>query len=332
MTVIAITHAAEELGRFFHPFDLDRLHAAADVRVLGSNHAGLVLPHLADVDILLGSWGMPKLDTALLAAAPRLRAVCYAAGSVKGFVTPESYARNVLITTAMHANAVPVAQVTVALITLINKAWFTCLNLARRKGLEGRQEARHSAHPGNYRSTVVGIVGFGAIGRLVVAGCRALGLSVIVYDPYADPAAIRAAGAEPVSMLDCARRCHVFSLHAPNIPACHSMINAEVFAALPDGATFINTARGALVDEAALIRELETGRISAHLDVTHPEPPPADSPFWRLPNCFITPHRAGSTSSEVQRMGELAIDECLAVIHGLAPRFPVSEKMLETMA
>lgn len=332
MTVIAITHAEADLDRFFHPHDLARLRAAATVRVLGSNHSEVVLPQLGDVDILLGSWGMPKLDAALLAAAPRLRAVCYAAGSVKGFVTPEAYARGVLITTAMHANAVPVAQVTVALITLVNKGWFTCLDAARRAGQAGYQETRKLPHPGNFRATVVGIVGFGAIGRLVVAGCRELGVSVLVADPIADPAAIRAAGAEPVNLLECARRSHVLSLHAPNIPACAKMINADVFAAMPDGATFINTARGALVDEAALIAELETGRISAHLDVTHPEPAPADSPFWRLPNCYLTPHRAGSTSGEVQRMGELAINECLAVIAGKPPRFQVLESMLATMA
>lgn len=332
MTQVAITHAESELGRFFHPVDLARLRVAAEVRVLGSNQPSIVLPQLGDVDILLGSWGMPKLDATLLAAAPRLRAVCYAAGSVKGFVTPESYARGVLITTAMHANAVPVAQVTLALITLINKGWFRCLELARTEGLAGRKAARDLPHPGNFRSTVVGIVGFGAIGRLVVAGCRELGVTVLVADPYADPERIRAAGAEPVSLIDCARRSHVLSLHAPNIPACKHMINAEVLAALPDGATFVNTARGALVDEDALIAELRRGRITAHLDVTHPEPPPADSPFWQLPNCYITPHRAGSTSGEVQRMGELAIDECLAVITDQPPRFPVLESMLATMA
>jgi phosphoglycerate dehydrogenase-like enzyme len=332
MTVVAISHAENDLPRFFHPDDLARLRAATTVRVLGSNHAGVIAPQLGDVDILLSSWGMPKLDSDLLKAAPRLRAACYAAGSVKGFVTPESYARKVLITTAMHANAVPVAQVTLALITLANKAWFHCLDTIRGGGKDAFKTARESAHPGNYRATTVGIIGFGAIGRMVVEGCRALELRVLVYDPYADPAVVRAAGAEPVSLLACAKQGHVLSLHAPNIPACEGMINAEIFRAMPDGATFINTARGKLVDESALIAELQTGRISAHLDVTYPEPPVADSPLWALPNCYLTPHRAGSSSGEIQRMGSLAIDECLAVHEGRPAKYPVTEAMLATMA
>jgi phosphoglycerate dehydrogenase-like enzyme len=320
------------LGNFFHPKDLERLRAVAEVRVVGNAKETGFATRLADADILLGSWGMPKLDADVLSAAPRLRAVCYAAGSVKGFVTDASYARGITVTTAMHANAIPVAQWTVALITLINKGYFACRNLVTAKHAEGWRHADQDPYPGNYRAAVVGIVGFGAIGRLVVDGCRALGVTVLVADPIAKPAQIAALGAEHVSLLECARRSHVLSLHAPNIDACAGMMNAEVFAAMPDGAAFINTARGRIVDEAALIAELQRGRITAHLDVTHPEPAAADSPLWTLPNCHLTPHRAGSKASEIQRMGEYAIDDCLAIIAGRAPRYPVTQDMLATMA
>jgi phosphoglycerate dehydrogenase-like enzyme len=322
MTVIAITHQAQELPRFFTDGDLRRLHEAAEVRIVGPERAA-VLPQLADVDILLGSWGMLRLDAELLTAAPLLRAVCYAAGTVKGFVTPESYARGVLITTAMHANAVPVAEVTLALITLANKNWFTAQALMRQPG-------KHEiAHVGNF-GTTVGLIGYGAIARLVLTKLLAMELNVLVYDPHVRELP---AGAERVDdLVELARRCDVLSLHAPDIPATHGMCDAAFFAAMRDGATFINTARGRLVDEAAMLVELERGRIYAHLDVTHPEPPVADSPLYRLPNVWLTPHLAGSSSGEIRRMGRLAIEECLSVIGGQAPRFPVPHSMLATMA
>lgn len=332
MTVVAITHAESELPRYFLPEDLNRLRAAGTVRVLGNNKFAAIRDQLGDVDILLGSWGMPKLTSDLLAAAPKLRAVCYAAGSVKTFVTDESYARNVAITTAMHANAIPVAQWTVALITLVNKGYFAARRLVSQEGTTGWRHHEERPFPGNFRSTKVGIVGFGAIGRLVTQGCLDLGLSVLIADPVAKTADITAAGAQHLPLREVAQQSHVLSLHAPNIPACEGMINHDVFAAMPEGSTFINTARGKIVDEAALIAALQTGRIDAHLDVTFPEPPAVDSPLWSLPNCYLTPHRAGSAAAEICRMGAYAIDECLAVIHDKPMRFPVSQAMLATMA
>lgn len=328
--VVAITHAADKVGGHFREDDLARLRAVADVRILGSNQFGIIQPLLGDVDLLLGSWGVPKLTTELLAAAPRLKAVCYAAGSVKGFVTPEAYARGVIITTAMHANAIPVAQVTVALVTLANKSWFACQDAIRRLGRQGYLH-RDDRHPGNF-GTTVGIVGFGAIGRLVVADLVRMDLDVLVADPFAKEADVRALGARLAPLLEVAQRSAVLSIHAPDIPQCAKMINAEVLAAMPDGATLLNTARGRLIDEEALIAELRTGRITAHLDVTHPEPPAEGSELYKLPNCHLTPHRAGSSAREVQRMGRYAIDECIAIIEGREPRFRVLESMLATMA
>jgi len=332
MPIIAIAHPADRVACHYHADDLARLARQAEVRVLGTQDADAVARQLKDVDVLTGAWGMPPLTDRFLEQAPRLRAVCYAAGSVKRFVTPAVWSRGLIVTTAMHANAIPVAEVTVALITLINKNWFRCqrgVHADGRPGLDGREELRHR---GNFGGTTVGIVGFGAIGRLVVQRLRTLDVTVVVADPHADPAAVAAAGATLVDLVECARRSHVLSLHAPDIPACEHMIDARVLAALPDGATLINTARGRLVDEAALIAELSTGRIDAHLDVTHPEPPDADSPLWRLPNCWLTPHRAGSSGHELQRMGRSAVDACLAVLDGRDPPFRVHERILATSA
>ncbi|MFM2092432.1 MAG: hypothetical protein RLZZ127_2921, partial [Planctomycetota bacterium] len=108
--ILGISHNESDAAKFFTVDDLDRLRAAFEVRILGGAKSEGFRDRLADIEVLLGSWGVPKLDAGLLAAAPRLQAVCYAAGSVKGFVTPESYRRGVQVTTAMYANALPVVE------------------------------------------------------------------------------------------------------------------------------------------------------------------------------------------------------------------------------
>lgn len=324
MTVVGISHSQQELNRYFLDDDLARLRSMAQVRILGGNARELVLPQLHDIEILIGSWGMPRLDAELLRAAPKLKAICYAAGSVKGFVTPESYARDILVTTAAYANAVSVAEVTVALITLANKAWFQSHGDMRQG--KYRQDIPHC---GNFGSTI-GLIGLGAIGRLVASKLSQMDVTVLAYDPYARTIP---AGVECVDeLVSLARRSDVVSLHAADIPANEGMLDQRFFKAMRDQTTFINTARGRLVNERALIAELETGRLYAHLDVTFPEPPLPSSPLLRLPNVWLTPHISGSTHGEIRRMGRVAIEECLALLAGRPLRYQVHQEMLASMA
>jgi phosphoglycerate dehydrogenase-like enzyme len=111
-------------------------------------------------------------------------------------------------------------------------------------------------------------------------------------------------------------RVDVLSLHAPALASTHHMIGQAELAALPDHATLINTARGSLVDTSALEAECASGRINAILDVTDPEPLPAESPLYALPNVMITPHLAGSLGSEIYRMTDAALDELERYVTG----------------
>jgi phosphoglycerate dehydrogenase-like enzyme len=104
-----------------------------------------------------------------------------------------------------------------------------------------------------------------------------------------------------------ASQSRIFSLHAPDIPTTRGMVSAAVLAALPDGATLINTARGALVDQDALVRELASGRIRAALDVTEPDPLPAGHPLFALPNVYLTPHLAGAMGTEIRDLGRASV-------------------------
>jgi phosphoglycerate dehydrogenase-like enzyme len=116
----------------------------------------------------------------------------------------------------------------------------------------------------------------------------------------------------------------VLTLHVPALPATRHLIGAKELALLRDGATVINTARGSVIDTAALESECVSGRLDAILDVTEPEPLPADSPLYDLPNVMITPHIAGSLGSETRRMSESALDELERYLSGLPPRAPVT--------
>ena len=332
---IAITHREEQLKNHFSPADLDRLHAVADTFLVGTRD-DCDLSALKHADYLLGSWGMPTIDQKLLDAAPQLKAVCYAAGSIKYFVTPEAYQRDIVFTTAMHENAIPVAEWCHALIMMINKDFFGSLAVIREHGKAGFHNNDDSpvslSAPGNYDVTV-GLVSFGAVARELAKRLQPMDIEVIAYDPFASTDDMATYGVRKVdTLLEVAQTSRILSLHAPNIDACAGMINQEVLQAMPDGASFINTARGRIVNEDDLVAELKTGRIQAFLDVTFPEPPEEGHPFYSMPNCFLTPHRAGSFSNEIRRMGRHAIDECLRLINGEKALTAVSEAQLATMA
>lgn len=289
-----------------------------------------VLRRLADVEVLITGWGCPKLDAGVLHAAPRLRAALHAAGSVKGHLTEACWERDLLVTTAADANAVPVAEYTLAAILFAGKRIPTLAVLAQRH--PGEWAFRDSVpERSNFRRTV-GLIGFSRIGRRVAELLRPFDLDVLVADPYADPAAVAAAGAELVDLDAMLPRAQVLSVHAPSLRETRHLLDARRLALLPDYATIVNTARGALVDTAALTAECVTGRLYAVLDVVDPEPLPADSALFGLPNVMITPHVAGSLDTETRRMTELAIEELARYARGAPPIHPVRRTDLDRMA
>jgi phosphoglycerate dehydrogenase-like enzyme len=197
--------------------------------------------------------------------------------------------------------------------------------------------ARGSSHAlmdepiGNYRRAI-GIVGASRIGRKVINLLKGLDCNVLLYDPFVTRDDPIAAGVELVELDVLMARSDVVSLHAPSLPSTRGMIGAKQLKLMRDGATFINTARGALVDEAALIAELQTGRISAVIDVTDPEIPPPDSPLFELPNVLLTPHMAGAVGSERARLGRLVANEIERFIAGEPLQFAVEARLLERLA
>jgi phosphoglycerate dehydrogenase-like enzyme len=304
------------LGEVF-PLDLRRRLARVATLpggVLSSFGGGV----LADVEVLITGWGCPPIDAAALAAAPRLRAVVHAAGSVKGHVGPEVFDRGVSVSSAAAANAVPVAEYTVAMLVLAAK-WAPARARDYAGGGWSGDPVPGVPVPGErsglYGATV-GVVAASKIGRLVIERLRAMGARVLLSDPHVTPTAADRLGVTLAGLDELCRGSDLVTVHAPELPDTRGLFDDRRLGLLRDGATLINTARGALVDTAALTRHCATGRIHAVLDVTDPEPLPPGHPLLRLPNVLVTPHISGARGRELRRLGEFAAAEVERFVQG----------------
>jgi phosphoglycerate dehydrogenase-like enzyme len=284
---------------------------------------------LAEAEILVGHWGCPTLTGDVLDRAPNLRLFAYGAGTVKWQVTDAVWDRSIVVTSAAAANAVPVAEYAVAAILLANKGVFLVRELQRDPSTRLPLDLSRVGNCG----ARVGLVGASFVGRLVIEGLRNTDLEMSVYDPFLSTAEAGALGVEKVDDLDalCAS-VDLLSLHAPDVPATRGMIGAAQLALLHDGVTVLNTARPALIDQDALVAELEAGRLAAVLDVTEPDPLPEDHPLLRLSNVFVTPHVAGAMGNELRRLSELAVEEVERYVAGEPPRYPVVAADIDRIA
>ena len=285
----------------------------------------------ADTEYVFSTWGMPSFTEAeIKACLPSLKCVFYAAGSVQAFARPFLNC-GVKVFSAWAANAVPVAEYTVAQIILAGKDFFCQSRLLSGEDRVAA-DARRGSHIGNYHKKI-GLIGCGMIGSLVAEMLKAYDLEVLAFDPFMSPEKAERLGVTPCSLEDLFSSCSVVSNHLANNPQTQKMLTYKHFSSMLPYATFINTGRGAQVVEADLIKVLtERPDLVALLDVTDPEPSPAGHPFYRLPNCFVTPHIAGSLGCELTRMAEYMVTEYETFIKGEACRYEVTPTMLETMA
>ncbi|MGW7817506.1 hydroxyacid dehydrogenase [Streptomyces puniciscabiei] len=284
---------------------------------------------LASADVLITGWGCPHLDAGALAAVPRLRAVLHAAGSVRSLIGEAVWKHGVTVSSAVTGNALPVAEYTLAMILLAGKDAFE--HRERYGRAHTRPSPAETAGTGNFRRRV-GLVGASRVGRRLMELLRPFDLTVLLHDPCVSSADAAALGAELLPLEDLLRRSDIVSLHAPDIPETHHMLDRGRLALIPGGAVLINTARGALVDHEALTDELVSGRLRAVLDVTEPEPLPAGSPLYRLPNVFLTPHIAGSLGNELERLGTIVVTELERLAAGRPPLHEVRHADLGRVA
>lgn len=275
-----------------------------------------------DCDVIFSTWYMPQFSSEEVRTFfPRLKAIFYAAGTVKQFAEP-FLANGIRVFSAAKANGVPVAEFATAQIILANKGYFQAQRRFRwpiwRRGFKAVRSIAE-CHSGNYDKKV-GILGCGAIGSHVIRLLKPYDLSVMVYDPYLSQTKAMELGVSQASLKEIFSLCNVVSNHMPDIPETRGIINEELLQSMPKGATLINTGRGRQIDESALISVLKKRRdLTALLDVTVHEPPFPWSQLYWCKNIFMTPHIAGSLSDEVNRMIDFVYKSYLVFMNGGEP-------------
>jgi phosphoglycerate dehydrogenase-like enzyme len=305
-----------DLARFPDVYgDDERAAIEKSVRITSAplSPAELTPELAAEVDVLVTAWGGPQLTEPILDQAPRLKLVLYGAGSVRSIVTPESWARGVRVTTANAVIAESVAEFTLAQVLYALKHGWRYV-LGARAGASSLPRATNE--PGA-NGSVVGLISLGATGRATARLLARHDLVLQAYDPFVDPSVASSLGVRLVSLEELFATSDVVSLHAPVVDETRKIVDTSLLSAMKSDATLINTARGALIDEDALIATLQDRPdLFAVLDVTDPEPPVPGSPLFSLPNVVVTPHLAGTLNTERRRQGRLMAEELARYVAG----------------
>ena len=264
---------------------------------------------LTDREVIFSTWGMMKFSDDQLAKMPDLKAVFYGAGATDAFAGP-LLKHNIKLVSAWKANAIPVAEFTVAQIILSLKNYFSNTWQNRLSG------------PGAYGETVA-LLGAGAISQKVQELLKNFDLNVIVVPSRAER--------RQISLEEAFKTAYIVSNHLPNRDDNKKVITGEMFESMRHGATFINTGRGAQVDEEAMLEVLKRRPdLTVLLDVLVTEPPAEDSPLYRLPNVHLSSHIAGSLNDELHRMADYVIEDCLRFAKGEPLVNEVTEELLMT--
>ncbi len=326
MVALALTSSVHDM--MFTSDELARLRTVANlVGPVEIASPETIAPLLKEATVAITGWGTPRFDRSIIADAGSLKLVAHSAGSVKSIVSDELYERGVKVTTAASANAGPVAETAVAMMVVMLKRIPWLLSA------KGDKNAIKEHWPiRELRDLCVGIISASRVGRDVIRLLKSYPrLRVLVYDPHLPAAEARGLGVELASLEDVCR-CDVVSVHAPSIPETRHMLDQCTLALLPDHAVLINTSRGALIDEAALCREVKRRPLYVYLDVTDPEPPLPDSDICNHPNILLTPHITGGMNQARRDMGRLAIAETLRFLSGKPLEHEVTRDMLPTQA
>ena len=287
---------------------------------------------LREAEVIITTWHfIPFTDAQISEYFPKLKLVLYGAGSVQGFARP-FLNRGVRVVSGWAAMAIPVSEYAASQVLLANKGFFQSYLTYRTGGYRASKNISEFICPGNFE-TKVGILGVGMIGSKVAMRLRESNLEILAYDPYLSDERAKELGVKKASPEEIFSGCQTITNHMANNPQTEGMLNYRLFSLMGDYASFVNTARGASVVEADLVRALkEKPSRTAILDVSWPEPVPAEHDFLNLPNVFLTAHIAGYANHEVLRLADYMFDELKRFRAGEKLLYEVTLPMLETMA
>jgi D-3-phosphoglycerate dehydrogenase len=258
-----------------------------------------------------------RYDAELMDRVPDLRVISRTGIGVDNIELDEATRRGIAVCNVPQGPTVSTAEHTVALLMAMAKQ----IPAAAQALREGRGDLFNEYQGLELDGLTLGLVGLGQIGRRVARICRSIGMSVIAFDPYVDPAVAKAIPAELVADLETLLgQADVVSLHTPLTDQTARMIDRNRLALMKPGVILVNTARGGLVDESALLEALDSGHIGgAGLDVFDPEPARPDNPLLHRVDVIATPHVAGATLASKDRLWRIAITQALQVLRGETP-------------
>lgn len=285
---------------------------------------------LSDCEIAFSTWGMPKFtEKEIEKYMPKLKAVFYSAGTVQYFAKPFMN-KGVKIFSAYAANAVPVTEYTFAQITLAAKGFYQSSKFYRLLPVYSLAHANSSTGIYNCK---VGLVGLGAIGKTVAEKLKALDVTVYAYDPFVSEETAKSLGVTLVDLDTLFSECDIISNHLANKKELENIFNFKLFKKMKKHSTFINTGRGAQVSEYSLALSLLLHPSRTFVaDVLKNEVFPYINPLFWCPNAIITPHIAGSTGNEPQRMAYYMIEELDRYLKGEENKYEITPEALEKMA
>ena len=282
--------------------------------------------HMENIDVCVLGWGCPPVGEKALTRAGALKAVLHTGGSVAGYATEAVYDRNIPVLSGNELYARSVAESVVAY------ALYLLRDIGRYNG-ELLQEGW--SHPGwkneGLLDQTVGLIGFGAVARWTARLLSAFGAQIFISADHVTPEEAAAYGARKATIDEIMSGCKIVSVHLARTPQTYHIIDERQLKRLQDGAVFINTARGSIVDEAALARELATGRFKAALDVYEVEPLPMDSPLRTLDNVLLMPHMGGPTMDRRPFVTRALLDELPRVLAGETSSLTITRDMMRRM-
>ena len=252
--------------------------------------------------------GLDDVSREVLEAADSLRVVARYGVGVDRVDLDAARELGIVVTNTPGANSVSVAELAVALMLSAARGIPTAAAATRAGGWPRTTGT-------TLKNKTIGIIGFGAVGRCVGERLRAFGCRLLAYDPF--PPDDPGPGVTLTSLEELLEQADIVSLHAPVTEETTRMAGEAFFARMKPGALLVNTARGELIDEEALLRALERGQLAgAALDVFDREPLPLDSPLLLSDKVIVTPHMAAHTDDAMNTMAEMAMEDCLAVLRG----------------
>ena len=314
MSKITVLINTYQQNRIFSKEDYERLSLLGDLHVYDRadfKDEEYYINFVKDTNLLILSWESPRIGKNILDVCPKLQGVIYGAGSLRPIMTNEFLESKIPITDSKIIDSRSVAVTVLGVAIAACKGTYTLANDVRN-GLWRENACKIK----DFYKIKIGVIGASCAGRYFVELLKAFDVEIYLYDPTLSEEEIAKLGARKVSLDKLMSECDVISVHAPALPETENMINKNNLALIQDGAIFMNTSRGSLVNEQDLIEECMKNRFLTFLDVFTREPTAADNPLRTLPNVICLPHVAGTYTNGVRAIGVHVCDEAERFMRG----------------